>query len=145
MKSLRLLPAVALSSLLVAAAPATDRRSLIAAADAFDAAQIAKDGTALGRMTLDSLTFIDGSGVRLGKKEFIAGWTTPGDTFDPIVLEDRTVTMLGNDAGVVGAAVNLCGTSGGKRFCSRFRFADTFLRVGERWKAAHIQVTRAAK
>jgi len=118
------------------------KASLVAAANTFDKAQITKDAAALERMILDDLVFIDGSGKRLDKKAFIDGWTAPGDTFDPIVLIDRTVIPLGPDAGIVGAEVNLCGTSGGTRFCSRIRFADTFRRVGGQWRAAHIQVTR---
>ena len=133
--------AIAASSPIVAAPPSS-QADLIAAADAFDKAQINKDGAALERMILDDLIFIDGSGKRLGKKEFIGGWTAPGDRFDPIALIDRTVTPLGPDAGIVGAEVNLCGTSGGARFCSRIRFADTFRRIGGQWRAVHIQVTR---
>lgn len=134
-----------LSALMLAAtppAPAADAASITAAADAFDRAQLAKDGPAIERMVLDGLVFIDGSGNRRGKKEFIAGWTAPGDKFDPITLVDRTVTLLGRDAAVVGAEVNLCGASDGARFCSRIRFSDTFVRVGGQWRVAHIQVTR---
>jgi len=123
------------------AAPA-DPVSIIAAADAFDRAQLTKDSAAMDRMVLDDLILIDASGKRRGKKEFIAGWTGPGDKFDPITLIDRTVTPLGRDAAVVGAEVKLCGTSDGTRFCSRIRFADTFVRVGDEWRVAHIQVTR---
>jgi ketosteroid isomerase-like protein len=123
-------------------APPADPASIIAAADAFDRAQLAKDGAAIGKMVLDDLVFIDGSGKRLGKKEFIAGWTGPNDRFDPIKLIDRTVTPLGRDAAVVGAEVNLCGTSEGARFCSRIRFADTFVRIEGQWRVAHVQVTR---
>ena len=138
---LPLIAVMILASTPLAAAPA-DNSSIIAAADAFDRAQINKDGAAIGRFLLDDLVFIDGSGKRLGKKEFIDGWTVPGDSFDPITLIDRTVTPLGRDAAVVGAEVNLCGASGGARFCSRIRFADTFVRIDGRWRVAHIQVTR---
>ena len=140
--------AIALAAVSALAAPSSvvpapgGKVPLIAAADAFDKAQITKNGAALERMVLDDLIFIDSSGKRLGKKAFIDGWTAPGDKFDPIVLIDRTVTPLGPDAGIVGAEVNLCGTSGGARFCSRFRFADTFRRIAGQWRAAHIQVTR---
>lgn len=125
----------------LAAAPAIDI-SIIAAADAFDRAQLAKDGAAIGQIVLDDLVFIDSSGKRLGKKEFITGWTAPGDRFDPITLIDRTVVPLGRDAAVVGAEVNLCGASDGAPFCSRIRYADTFVRIDGRWRVAHIQVTR---
>jgi ketosteroid isomerase-like protein len=125
-----------------AAAPAEDSAALVAFADAFDRAQLAKDGPALERMVADDLVFIDGSGKRQGKKEFIEGWTGPGDRFDPIVLHDRTVVMLGPDAGVVGAETTLRGVSGGDAFASHFRFSDTFRRSGGHWQAAYIQVTR---
>jgi ketosteroid isomerase-like protein len=137
-----ILPMLAAAAIAIAAPPPADGGPILAAADAFDAAQIAKDRATLERMTLDTLLFVDGTGKRLGKKEFIAGWMTPGDRFDAITLIDRTVTPLGRDAAVVGAEVNLCGTSGGTKFCSRIRFADTFVRVAGRWRVAHIQVTR---
>jgi ketosteroid isomerase-like protein len=116
--------------------------SLIAFADAFDRAQLSKDAAALDRMTSDNLIFIDSAGMRRDKAAFIAGWTAPGDRYEPIVLVDRTVTLLGEDSGIVGAEVTLRGVSGGSPFASRFRFADTFERTNGRWRAVHIQVTR---
>ena len=124
------------------AAAATPQDSILAAADAFDRAQLTQDEMAMERMILDNFVYIDGSGKRQGKHAFIAGWLTPGDKYDPITLIDRTVTPLGRDAAVVSAETNLCGTSDGQRFCSRIRFADTFVRVGGQWRVAHIQVTR---
>jgi len=124
------------------ASASVSQTSVLAAADAFDRAQLTKDRPAMERFLLDELVFIDGSGKRLGKQEFIAGWTAPGDQFDPITLIDRQVTPLGRDAAVVGAEVNLCGTSGGARFCSHIRYADTFVRVRGQWRVAHVQVTR---
>lgn len=114
---------------------------ILAFADAFDRAQLTQDAVALNEMVADELVFIDGSGKRLGKKDFIAGWTAPGDRFDPVVLTDRKVIALGDDAAIVNAETTLGGTSGGQRFTSRIRFADTFRRVGGKWRAVHIQVT----
>ena len=125
---------------LAVAAPADDS-GILAFADAFDRAQLAQDAAALNEMVADELVFIDGSGKRQGKKEFIAGWTSPGDRFDPVVLLDRKVVPLGSDAAIVNAETTLGGTSGGQRFASRIRFADTFRRVGGKWRAVHIQVT----
>jgi ketosteroid isomerase-like protein len=123
----------------VALQPPTD---LLAAADAFDQAQLAQDRPAMEWMILDDLVFIDGSGKRLGKKELIDGWMGPGDKYDPAPPMDRVVVPLGSDAAVVNAEVNLCGTSNGARFCSHIRFADTFVKVDGEWRVAHIQVTR---
>ena len=133
--------ALTLAAAPLAASPA-DHASLLAAADAFDRAQLAQDRAAMERMILDDLVFIDGSGKRLGKKELIEGWMGPNDKYDPAPPTDRVVTTLGRDAAVVNAEVNLCGTSDGARFCSRIRFADTFVKVGGEWRVAHIQVTR---
>ena len=93
-------------------------------------------------MISNDLVFITGSGKRQGKKEFIAGWTDPQDTYDPIVLVDPFVTTLGPDAGMVSAETILGGTSGGKKVSSRFRYTDTFKRVGGEWRAVPIQVPR---
>lgn len=122
-----------------------DTANLTQFADRFDRAQLEKDGAALERMVADGLVFITSSGERQGKAEFIAGWTAPGDTFEPITLVDRVVTPLGRDAGVVSAETTLRGTSGGQPFASRFRFSDTFVREGGEWRAVHIQVTRIAE
>jgi ketosteroid isomerase-like protein len=132
----------ALIALMLAATAPDD--SLTAFADAFDRAQLAQDRAAMERMVADDLVFVDGSGKRQGKKEFIEGWMTPGDRYDPLVLVDRVIVPLGPDAGVVNAETNLTGISGGKRFASHFRYADSFRRVGGKWQVAHIQVTRMA-
>ena len=131
-----------LLALLAATSTPADTAAILAAADAFDHAQLAQDRKAMEWMILDDLVFIDGSGKRLGKKELIEGWMGPNDKYDPAPPSDRVVVPLGRDAAVVNAEVNLCGTSDGTRFCSRIRFADTFVKVGKDWRVAHIQVTR---
>jgi ketosteroid isomerase-like protein len=130
-----------LALLAFAVASPADDSGILAFADAFDRAQLAQDAAGLSEMVADDLVFIDGSGKRRGKKEFIAGWASPGDRFDPVVLVDRRVVSLGKDAAIVNAETTLSGTSGGQRFASRIRFADTFHRVGGKWRAVHIQVT----
>jgi ketosteroid isomerase-like protein len=132
----------ALIALMLAATAPDD--SLTAFADAFDRAQLAQDRPTMERMVADDLVFVDGSGKRQGKKEFIEGWMTPGDRYDPLVLVDRVIVPLGPDAAVVNAETNLTGVSGGKRFASHFRYADSFRRIGGKWQVAHIQVTRMA-
>ncbi|MES2988235.1 MAG: nuclear transport factor 2 family protein [Pseudomonadota bacterium] len=124
---------------LIAADPNAE---ILRAADAFDTAQITQDRAAMDKLTADSLIFIDGSGKRQGKKDFIEGWMTPGDKYDPLVLIDRTVTPLGPDAAVVSAETELTGESGGQRFASRIRYSDVFHRTHGVWRAVLIQVTR---
>jgi len=123
-------------------APPGNPTELTAFADAFDAAQIARDGAALEHMVADDLVFIDGDGVRHGKREFIAGWTGAGDEYDPVTLGDRVIVRLGDDAGLASAETILSGRSAGKPFRTRIRFTDIFRRANGGWQAIHIQVTR---
>ena len=124
------------------AAAALSPAEMTPIADAFDRAQLTKDAAAMDRMVDDGLIFIDGNGKRQGKTEFIAGWTGEGDRYDPIVLVDRRFTPLGSDAFMTTSETTLSGVSGGEKFASRFRFSDTFRKVGGTWRAVHIQVTR---
>lgn len=138
---------IALLAAALLAAPATaagDVAGLTAFADAFDRAQVAKDGAALDRMVADDLVFIDGSGKRLGKAEFIAGWTGADDSYDPVTLRDRRIILLGRDAGLASAETVLSGRSAGQSFRVRIRFTDIFRRAGDGWQAAYIHVTRMA-
>ena len=118
------------------------RDSLLHIADVFDRAQITKNRAALEQMVADDLVFIEATGKRTGKKNFIDGWTAPGDRYDPVVLVDRVVIPLDNDAFMVTAETTLTGMSDGKSFSSAFRFTDTFKRVKGEWRVVHIQVTR---
>ena len=127
---------------LAAEAPHGDLADLTAFADAFDAAQIAQDRAALERMVADDLVFIDGSGKRYGKAFFIDGWTGPDDDYDPVMLKDRIVLPLGEDAGLASAETILSGRSAGKPFRVRIRFTDIFRRHGDSWQVAYIHVTR---
>ena len=128
-----------------ALSPAPQQAEMNRVADAFDRAQIAQDKAALDRMTNDALIFIDGSGKRLGKPEFIAGWMGADDHFEPVTLVDRTFIPLGDDAFIASAETTLRGTSAGRAFSSRIRFSDTFRRFGKEWRAVHIHVTRMAQ
>ena len=130
------------AALLTAGNANSDLGEMIKIADAFDQAQLQQDRALLETMIDDELVFIEGSGKRSGKAEFIAGWTGAGDRYDPISLIDRTVTPTGKDSFVVSAETTLSGISGGKPFSRRFRFSDTFRRKDGRWQAVHIQVTR---
>ena len=128
--------------LLATGVTGTEPSEMIRTADQFDQAQLQQDRARLEIMVDDELVFIEASGKRSGKAEFIAGWTGAGDKYDPITLVDRTVTPTGKNGFVVSAETTLTGESGGKRFSSRFRFSDTFRRKDGRWQAVHIQVTR---
>jgi ketosteroid isomerase-like protein len=116
--------------------------ALTEVADRFDRAQIAQDPATLEAMIADDLVFIDGGGTRQGKRDFIDGWIDPSAHYEPITILGRYIVPLGPDAGVAGGEVVIRGTASGQPFASHIRFADTFHRVGGKWQAVHIQVTR---
>jgi hypothetical protein len=97
------------------------------------------------KLVSPDLVFVGSSGVREGKKEFIASFVDPALKFEPITIADRIFMPLGPDAGVVGGDVVLRGTASGKPFASRIRFADTFRRIDGEWVAVHIQATKVSE
>lgn len=137
-----MIAALAVLLMATAAPAAADNADLLAIADRFDKAQLDQDRATLEAMVDDDLVFIEGSGKRSGKSDFIAGWIDAETRYAPIDLIDRTVVRLGPDAGIVSAETMLSGTSAGKPFAARIRFSDTFHRLNGQWRAVHIQVTR---
>lgn len=134
-----LLLAVA-APLLIAAAP-TPEAEVKAAAKAFDQAQLAGDKAVLGRMVADDFIIVRGSGRQGGKQDFIAGWTMPGTTFEPIQIQDPVYVPLGPQAAIVGGRVELRGSTNGKPFVERFHFSDVFAWRDGRWQVVFVQVT----
>lgn len=137
-----LLLALAASLLIAGAPPApTDVK---AAARAFDAAQLSGDRKALERMVADDFLIVSGSGQRSGKQDFIAGWTTPGTTYEPIRIQEPVHVPLGPEAAIVGGRVELRGAENGKPFVHRFHFSDVFAWRDGRWQVVFVQVTPTA-
>ncbi|MBA3896944.1 MAG: nuclear transport factor 2 family protein, partial [Sphingomonadaceae bacterium] len=72
---------------------------------------------------------------------FIAAFTDPAAHFDPIAIVAPTYVQLGPDAGIVGGETTLTGRDGDGPFSEHIRYADTFHRIGGKWKVVHVQVT----
>ena len=125
-----------------APAPETADPCLDAASHAFDEAQFRHDAGAIAAFLSSELVYVRGSGEVASKAAFEQGFTAPGVDFDPFVIKDRRVIMLGPDAAVVAGEGLIGGTEGGKRFADHFRYADTFRREGGRWQVVYVQVTR---
>lgn len=117
-------------------------KELTEVADRFDTAQLTQNGKALEKMVSDKLVFISAGGKRLGKAEFIAGWTDPKTRFGPAPTEDRVIVPLGPDVGTASGAATIQGETEGKAFSTRIRFADTFRKIDGRWQAVVVQATR---
>lgn len=131
---------VLLFLILLCAATAT-QRDVMAASDAFDAAQLHADRATLERYLASDMVFVRGSGKVTGREEFIATFTSPGLKLEPFEVLDRRYINLGKDAGIVAGEAILRGTEDGKAFVEHIRYADTFARRDGRWQVVYVQVT----
>jgi ketosteroid isomerase-like protein len=132
---------IALTAWLGATGSAWAQDDVQAAADAFDHAQQVGDQATLARMLADDLIFIRMTGVRAGKKEFIANFSTAGVVLEPFAITNKTMVRLGPDAAIVGGEARMRGTRNGEPFAQHFFYSDTFLRTNGRWTVVHVQVT----
>jgi ketosteroid isomerase-like protein len=131
----------------VAAAQAPDKRAerskIIALENAWNQAQMHRDGEALNRLIVDTFVYTDTDGTVLNKAKFIA------DSKDPSVV----TTMVANDdvevyfySGVVivTGAYHARGTNQGKPFDHYGRFTDTWILSDGQWRcvASHTNLTK---
>ncbi|MDP3745925.1 MAG: nuclear transport factor 2 family protein [Phenylobacterium sp.] len=135
-----LLTAALFAPLLIAAAPTPDM-DVRSAAKAFDQAQLTGDKAALERFLARDFIIVRGSGKPAGRDDFIAGWLTPGVTFEPLTILDPVFVALGPQAAIVGGRVELRGTENGKPFVERFHYSDVFAWRDGRWQVVFVQVT----
>jgi hypothetical protein len=123
------------------ASPDPQTGSLAEASKAFDDAQFHHDGAAIDRFLSADFVFVTRSGQALGRSDFIAAVTTPGEVLEPFVIRDHRIRALGPGGGVVSGEGLVRGTQDGKSFSSHFRYADIFARRNGRWMVVYVQVT----
>lgn len=96
---------------------------LAAAARAFDEAQVKGDGPALERLLADDYLLVNSEGQTETKADFIRDYTAPGFSFAPFTIQ-KPVEKIWATGAVLGGVVDARGTSGGKPYAIRMRFAD---------------------
>ncbi len=127
----------ALLLLLAVDARAADHQ---AAANALDAAIVAKDRATLGQLIAEDFLWVRGRGATGDKAAFIAALTAPTLTIEPFRPSDTRWLLSGDSAMLTGANA-MRGTEDGKPFTDRHRFADYWVRRDGRWRLVYIQVT----
>lgn len=137
------IPAALMSALLAGSMPAQapDNAVVLAAAQAFDDAQLHGDRAALERMLAPDFLFIRGSGRIGNRADFIAGFTMPNSHLAPFDIRDRLLLRLSPDMAVVGGEARIRGTEDDKPFAEHFRYSDMFALRSGRWVAVFTQVT----
>jgi hypothetical protein len=123
--------------------PKAEKSKLIALENAWNQAQIHRDGEALNQLTADTFVYTDWDGTVMNKAKFIA------DSKDPSV-ETTAVSNDGVDVyfypgvAVVTGAYHAKGHNKGKPFDHFGRFTDTWILSGGQWEcvASHTTLTR---
>ena len=135
--------AFAFAALIATAAGAQtpDNAEVRAAAHAFDMAQQTGDKATLERMIAPDFLFVRGSGRVGGKRDFIDGFTGPGQKLEPFRIEDPLLIRVSAEVAIVGGEAWVKGTDNGKPFAEHFRYADTFAKRGGAWVVVYTQVT----
>ncbi|MBY8829083.1 nuclear transport factor 2 family protein [Hephaestia mangrovi] len=115
---------------------------LAAAARAFDKAQVDGDGAALQRLLADDYLLVNSQGQTETKADFIRDYTATGFSFAPFTI-DKPVEQVWATGAVLGGVVDAHGTSGGKPFAIRMRFADVWVKRHGRWQVIYTQARHA--
>ncbi|HET6805713.1 MAG TPA: nuclear transport factor 2 family protein [Frateuria sp.] len=116
-------------------------RNLARAVAEFDRAQVQGDGAALARLLADDYVLFNSRGRVEDKAAFIRDYTAAGTTMKPFTVEDEVVRHWPGGA-VLGGLVTLEGTSEGKPYTVRLRFADIWRERDGRWQVVFTGATR---
>ncbi|MFI5224878.1 MAG: nuclear transport factor 2 family protein [Nitrospirales bacterium] len=120
-----------------------ERSKIIALENAWNQAQIHRDGEALNRLTADTFVYTDWDGTLLNKSQFIS------DSKDPavettLVANDDVLVYFYPGVAVVTGAYHAKGAYRGKAFDHYGRFTDTWIMSDGQWQcvASHTNLTK---
>jgi hypothetical protein len=116
---------------------------LIAIENAWNQAQIHRDGEALNRLVADTFVYTDTDGTLMNKSKFIADSKDPSVETKLVANDDVTVYFYPGVAVVTGA-YHAKGTNRGKPFDHYGRFTDTWILSSGQWVcvASHTNLMR---
>ena len=107
----------------------------------FDRAQIEGDGAMLARLLADDYVLVNSRAQIEDKAAFIGDYTAPGFTLEPFTVEHELIRHW-NGGAVLGGVAMLRGTSGGKPYAVRLRFADIWRERDGRWQVIFTEAAR---
>jgi hypothetical protein len=118
--------------------------ALAKAAAEYDQAQMKNDGAGLRRLLADDYQLVNGACEISDKASFIADSTKAGFALQPYVVLNA-INRVWADGAVLSGEVELKGTSDGKAFDVRARFADVWRKRDGKWQVVFTEVTRFPK
>ncbi|HYU45262.1 MAG TPA: nuclear transport factor 2 family protein [Terriglobales bacterium] len=123
--------------------PKTEKSKLIALENAWNQAQIHRDGEALNNLTAGTFVYTDWDGTVMNKAKFIADIKDPSVQTTSVANDGVDVYFYPGVAVVTGA-YRTKGVNKGKPFDHYGRFTDTWILSGGQWEcvASHTNLTR---
>ena len=122
-----------------------ERSMIIALENAWNQAQIHRDGEALNRLVADTFVYTDWDGTLLNKAKFIADSKDPSVETSMVANDDVEVYFYPGFAVVTGA-YHAKGSNRGKAFDHYGRFTDTWILSDGQWRcvASHTNLIKKA-
>ena len=112
-----------------------ERTKLVALENAWNQAQIHRDGQALDSLLADTFVYTDWDGTVLNKARFIADMKDPSVETTLVANEGVEVYFYPGTAVVTGA-YHAKGKSKGRAFDHHGRFTDTWIQMSGQWICA---------
>jgi ketosteroid isomerase-like protein len=122
-----------------------ERSLIIALENAWNQAQIHRDGEALNRLVADTFVYTDTDGTLLNKAKFIADSKDPSVETTMVANDDVEVYFYPGFAVVTGE-YHAKGSNRGKAFDHYGRFTDTWISSNGQWRcvASHTNLIKKA-
>ena len=133
----------ALTALAQTSDPNLAKSKLIALENAWNQAQIQRDGQALNSLLADTFVYTDWDGTIMNKASFTADMNNPSTQTMAVANSDVQVYFYPGVAVVTGA-YHTKGSTKGKPFDHHGRFTDTWIMVGGNWRcvASHTNLIK---
>jgi len=123
-----------------------DKRKLMLVENAWNQAQLTRDGKALADLVADTYVYTDYDGTVMNKAQFLADSQDQSYQLTTVANEDVNVFLYDNSAVVIGA-YHTKGVYKGNRFDHHGRFTDTWVFQNSRWQcvATHTNLILGTK
>ena len=120
-----------------------DKSKLVALENAWNQAQLHRDGPALDTLISDDFVYTDTDGTVLKKAKFIEDIKDPSGQMT-FLANDNVEVVLYPGVAIVTGAYHAKGKWQGRAYDHYGRFTDTWIRAGDQWLcvASHTNLTK---
>lgn len=117
---------------------------LLAAAHAYDEAQVKGDRAELERLIAPDYLLVNSRGEVETKADLIRDYTAPGFRLDPFTIEHE-IRQTWPGGAVLGGVATISGIESGKPYRLRLRFADVWALRDGKWQVIYSQAARVVE